>query len=512
MNLKRFLGLIVALTVGMTVEAQNVITSIGSVADFQNFAASVNKGDNYNGITVTLTAADIKLDGVNWTPIGTSAHPFNGTFDGQGHTISNLTVTATDLYAGLFGRVGSTGIVKNVNISSGTIAVTTNPGSAASHHGGIAGYNEGTIVGCSNSATVTGYSYEHARIGGIVGTNAAAGKVQNCYNLGEVYSSRTEVFIGGIAGNNYGYVYNCFMRSNVLKGIPSSSSPYPLYGNNAGTVTGCFYADGATTDVSLPIDLKDGSDNSTTLSDDNNLGSGKNVLLSGRTLYTDTGWNTLCLPFNIPAGATGYSPIAGAKVMTLSSSSYSTSKGYGELTLNFDDATSIEAGKPYIVKWDTIFGNLSNPVFLNVTVSNTTQTTETTCVDFVGSFSPVAIAAEDKTMLYLGEDNKLFYPSSAMTINSCRAYFRLKGDLVAGEPINITAIKSFNLNFGDEETTSVNEVTDYSRFSFHDGWYDLSGRKLKNSTPSEIKNSKTQELKNLPPGLYIHNGRKVIIK
>jgi hypothetical protein len=167
------------------------------------------------------------------------------------------------------------------------------------------------------------------------------------------------------------------------------------------------------------------------------------------------------------------------------------------------------------VKWDTIFGNLSNPVFLNVTVSNTTQTTETTCVDFVGSFSPVAIAAEDKTMLYLGADNKLFYPSSAMTINSCRAYFRLKGDLVAGEPINITAIKSFNLNFGDEETTGIiNLETNHSPLGETEGasWYDLSGRKLKNSTPSELKNSKTQELKNLPPGLYIHNGRKVIIK
>ena len=507
MNLKRFLGLIVALTVGMTVEAQTVI---GNKDQLIAFATSVNNGTFGSG-SAKLTADIEFANNEYWTPIGTSAHPFNGTFDGQGHTISNLKVQASGLYAGLFGYVAGGAVVKDVHVMSGTIEVTTNPGSAASHHGGIAGYNEGTIVGCSNSATVTGYSYEHARIGGIVGTNAAAGKVQNCYNLGEVYSSRTEVFIGGIAGNNYGYVYNCFMRSNVLKGIPSSSSPYPLYGNNAGTVTGCFYAGGATTDVSLPIDLKDGSDNSTTLSGDN-LGSGKNVLLSGRTLYTDTGWNTLCLPFDIPEGATGYSPIAGAKVMTLSSSSYSTSKGYGELTLNFVDATSIEAGKPYIVKWDTDFGDLSNPVFLNVTVSNTTQTTETTCVDFVGSFSPVAIAAEDKTMLYLGADNKLFYPSSAMTINSCRAYFRLKGDLVAGEPINITAIKSFNLNFGDEETTSVNEVTDYSRFSFHDGWYDLSGRKLKNSTPSEIKNSKTQELKNLPPGLYIHNGRKVIIK
>ena len=87
----------------------------------------------------------------------------------------------------------------------------------------------------------------------------------------------------------------------------SSHSPYPLYGNNSGTVTGCFYADGATTDVSAPIVLADDSDNSTTLS--TNDGQTKNILLSGRTLFTDGGWNTLCLPFSIPATVANYSPI-----------------------------------------------------------------------------------------------------------------------------------------------------------------------------------------------------------
>lgn len=503
MNLKRFLGLIVALTVGLAVKAQAIARVISNQAQLIAFAEDVNNGTFGDG-EADLTD-NIDLHGYDWTPIGTSEHPFKGRFYGNNHKISQLTVNTDGLYAGLFGYVDKGAEVKEVHIMSGSIAVKKDPGLNASYHGGIAGYNLGSINKCSNRATVSGSDFVHARIGGIVGENGTdqdySGVIRNCYNLGDVYSSKTEVFIGGIAGNNHGYVYNCFMRSNVLKGIPSSSSPYPLYGNNAGTVTGCFYAGGATTDVSLPIAIADGSDNSTTLSGDN-LGSGKNVLLSGRTLYTDTGWNTLCLPFDIPAGATGYSPIAGAKVMTLSSSSYSTSKGYGELTLNFVDATSIEAGKPYIVKWDTDFGNLSNPVFLNVTVSNTTQTTETTCVVFVGSFSPVAIAAEDNTMLYLGADNKLFYPSSTMTINSCRAYFRLKDDLVAGEPINITAIKSFNLNFGDEETTGIiNLETNHSPLGKTEGasWYDLSGRKL-------------QELKNLHPGLYIYNGRKVLIK
>lgn len=505
LNMKRLLSILIALTVGLAVKAQT--TEIGNKDQLIAFANNVNNGTFGSG-SAKLTADIVFANDDDWTPIGTSAYRFSGTFDGQGHKISNLKVQASGLYAGLFGYVAGGAVVKDVHVMSGTIAVTTDPGSDASHHGGIAGYNEGTIVGCSNSATVTGYSYEHARIGGIVGTNAAAGKVQNCYNLGVVYSGQTQVYIGGIVGENFGTVQNCFMKSDVQTNGGNYHKNYPLYTSSSGTIANCFYAGGTTDDAPYtgspaPIALADdGTGNSSTLS--TNHGQTKHVLLSNRTLFTD-GWNTLCLPFDIPAGATGYSPIAGAKVMTLSSSSYSTSKGYGELTLNFVDATSIEAGKPYIVKWDTDFEDLSNPVFLNVTVNNVTPTPiETECTDFVGSISPVVINAEDKRMLYLGADNKLFYPNSAMTINSCRAYFRLKGDLVAGEPINITAIKSFNMNFGDEETTSVNEVTDYSRFSFHDGWYDLSGRKLKNSTPGELKN--------LPKGLYIHNSRKVIIK
>lgn len=502
MNLKRFLGLIVALTVGMTVEAQ---TEIGTKAELIAFATSVNNGTFGSG-SAKLTADIVFANDDNWTPIGTSTYRFSGTFDGQGHKISNLKVQASGLYAGLFGYVAAGAVVKDVHVMSGTIEVTTNPGSDASHHGGIAGYNEGTIVGCSNSATVTGYSYEHARIGGIVGTNAAAGKVQNCYNLGVVYSGQTQVYIGGIVGENFGTVQNCFMKSYVRTNGGNYQKNYPLYTSNSGTITNCFYAGGTTydapyTESPAPIALADdGTGNSSTLSTYHEKT--KHVLLSNRTLFTD-GWNTLCLPFDIPAGATGYSPIAGAKVMTLSSSSYSTSKGYGELTLNFVDATSIEAGKPYIVKWDTDFGDLSNPVFLNVTVNNVTPTPIVTdCTNFVGSFSPVAIAAEDKTMLYLGADNKLFYPSSAMTINSCRAYFRLKGDLVAGEPINITAIKSFNLNFGDEETTGIVDVEANSSLftihSSHSSWFTLDGRRL--------------QVKPTTKGLYIHNGRKVLIK
>ena len=78
-----------------------------------------------------------------------------------------------------------------------------------------------------------------------------------------------------------------------------------------------------------------------------NNGEQISVTLDGRTLYKDGSWNTLCLPFEIPNIA--YTPLRGAKVKALSSTSYSD----GTLTLDFSrNLTSLEAGKPYIVKWE----------------------------------------------------------------------------------------------------------------------------------------------------------------
>ena len=125
-------------------------------------------------------------------------------------------------------------------------------------------------------------------------------------------------------------------------------------------------------------------------------------------------------------------------------------------------------------------------------------------VDFIGSFSPVALTANDYTKLYLGGENTLYYPTESMTINACRAYFSLKG-VEAGTPSS-PGIKGFVLNF-DDDATGINRLTPDSS---HDGgektdeWVDLSGRKI--NAPSTIHNPQ------LPRGIYIHNGKKIIIK
>ncbi len=403
---------------------------------------------------MTLTA-DLDLSDVSWMPIGTISNPFKGTFDGQGHTISNLNVniqgSSTGDVAGLFGQVAPEGVVKDVNISSGRIYVNA-PSStgAACYIGSIVGLNEGTVVGCSNAALVLG-NWDFARVGGIVGKNS--GKVQNCYNLGELYTSKINNFAGGIVGNNKGTVQNCFMRSTITTGGGTSMSKkqdYPVYGNNdGGIIKGCFYMNGAAGNTTTPLVLSDGNDNSADIS--SYAGSAKNVLLQDRSLYSDGSWNTICLPFDIPAGADNYSPIPGAKVMRLVRSSFKKTT----LTLNFEDVTEIVAGQPYIVKWtDPISGDLSNPVFMDVTLSEQLQPVETEYTTMTGSFAPVNLEAGDRTVLYLGADNLLYYPSAAQTINAFRAGFKLNG-LKAGDPEN--GVNVISLDF-DGTTTAIHDI------------------------------------------------------
>jgi hypothetical protein len=180
-------------------------------------------------------------------------------------------------------------------------------------------------------------------------------------------------------------------------------------------------------------------------------------------------------------------------VKTLASSSFAG----GTLTLNFEDATTIEAGKPYLVKWAS--GNdIKDPMFTNVTISNTLTSVTTDYVNFVGSFSPVSLTGGDKSVLYLGANSTLYYPSADKTVNSCRAVFRLKGIEAGDLP---QQARRFVLNFGDGETTTgiIGIGSTRTDTDKNDGyWYDLQGRKLSGKP--------TQK------GIYINHGNKVVIK
>ena len=239
------------------------------------------------------------------------------------------------------------------------------------------------------------------------------------------------------------------------------------------------------------------------------------VTLQNRTLWKDRTWNTLCLPFDLedsdtdndhPAASGGIdgktftgTELEGATVKTLSTSSFDEATGI--LTLTFSgDQTSIEAGKPYIVKWATQGQNITDPVFNDVIIKAEYHAVATDYVSFMGSYMAFGLEANDRTMLYLGANNTLYYPSAAMTVGACRAVFELKG-ITAGDPAN--GVRSFVLDFGEGETTSLNEELRMKNEESAGAWYDLSGR---NVLPH------TSHLSPLKKGVYINNGKKVVIK
>ena len=195
----------------------------------------------------------------------------------------------------------------------------------------------------------------------------------------------------------------------------------------------------------------------------------------------------------VPAGT----PLAGATLKELDvTGTYDNKKtGFDDATstlrLYFKDATSISAGVPYIIKWPD-GDDIVNPLFMGVTVSNADPTTVQSVdekVRFAGHYVPTAFDAENQNILFLGADNKLYYPQSGARINACRAYFELAD-------VNAPVMNN-HLNFGDGETTEI-KTTNYTNHTNSNVWYDLSGRKLDQQPTKK--------------GVYIHEGRKVVIK
>ena len=198
-----------------------------------------------------------------------------------------------------------------------------------------------------------------------------------------------------------------------------------------------------------------------------------------RTLRTGS-YNTFAVPFSmtIPSGWT---------VKELSSASFSE----GVLTLNFDNASSIEAGKPYLVKVSATT-DLSAAAFTGVIVSKDAVPFTSTDVDFIPTLGATTISGDVKSILFLGASNKLYNPNAEnSSMKGFRAYFQLKGSAL------MAPARAFNIDFGDGETTGIISVSGSGlTVNGSDGCYDLQGRR--------IEGQPTQK------GVYIVNGKKVI--
>ncbi|MBP3775715.1 MAG: hypothetical protein J6I37_01875 [Prevotella sp.] len=243
------------------------------------------------------------------------------------------------------------------------------------------------------------------------------------------------------------------------------------------------------------VDLADNGDNTDAISNIiTNYGSKADVTLQDRTLYKDGNWNTLCLPFDVTISG---SVLDGDGVVAKVFDESSTLDDAGLLTLKFIDApATITAGTPFIIKW-TSGSSIVNPVFEGVTIS-TMAAQEVTSTDgkvkFVGQYSPFAITdANINEILYVASGNKIGYSSKTRNLKSCRAHFWVQPNGGGA------GARSIDMDFGDGETTSVNEeLRMKNEESAAAQWYTLDGVRLSGKPSSK--------------GIYINNGKKIIIK
>ena len=197
-------SLAAAKDLGYTIESNGSYT-VTSADGLMNIAELVNGGKS--DINITLDT-DIDLTGKDWTPIGTDYdNSYKGTFDGGGHTITGLTFTTNDEYAGLFGWLNRAGTVKNVVMEG--VQITSNRIYGGSI-GGVVGYSWGTIENCSVSGSVSGTVY----VGGVVGVQRD-GSITGCSSSATVKGT---LYVGGVAGwTNFGATLTaCYATGNVI--------------------------------------------------------------------------------------------------------------------------------------------------------------------------------------------------------------------------------------------------------------------------------------------------------
>lgn len=255
-----------------------------------------------NRISLTgkyILMRDLDLKNDEWTPIGTRVHPYKGTFDGNGHTISNFTISDEIFYAGLFGyaenaeiinlgivncninirydldsKDGSTvyagclvawnefGTVKNCN-ATGSVYVNSIGKDGAyntdAYVGGLVGYNSGTVTCCHASVAVNAVSLDDAMSGGLVGSNEgvisysfADGNVRaEARDYGNLYNGNTNpntgAYAGGLVGRNscdygngdrIGHIFNCYALGEASASATAYGGKFASASSMAGGLVG----------------------------------------------------------------------------------------------------------------------------------------------------------------------------------------------------------------------------------------------------------------------------------
>ncbi len=192
---------------------------IASVSDWQQLMGTSSDWSKY-----FIMTADIDLQGISLTPVGNTTTNFTGVFDGDEYIIYNADMNKpTTDNIGLFGRVGTAGRIRSLDVED--VNMTGN-----NYVGGLAGYNYGDINDCYVTGTVTGKSNY---VGGLTGRNT--GTITDCYEIVTVAAGSSS-YVGGLTGNNLSTIERCYAAGSVS----GNSNVGGLTGRDSGTMTSCY--------------------------------------------------------------------------------------------------------------------------------------------------------------------------------------------------------------------------------------------------------------------------------
>jgi len=423
-----------------------------------------------------------------------------GTVNKMGNTILN----AKGGTAGSNGTGGNRGLTASQHPGSNVYMASGGGGGGAGGFGGAAsnigtggcggggggGGAAGNVAWVLYSGTANGYYHAGAK-GGKGGKNGNGTSAPEGTSIELTNPKYADIQAGGLRPNASDYTDNAGWESGNAwhEGGDGGSCGIPTRGGAVGTVMPAN-SDGTWTIASMPafdvelqieyetaLALSETADNTAALGEWN--GCEADVTLT-RTLQPG-GYNTFAVPFGmaIPSGWT---------VKELSSASLSE----GVLTLNFAAASSIEAGKPYLVKVNATT-DLAASAITGVIVSKDAVPSTSAVVDFIPTFGATTITGDVEDILFLSSGNTLLNPSAENPqMKGFRAYFLLKGAAAQAKA------RAFVMNFGDGEATGIITVSAEQPATVRDGIYDLQGRK--------IEGQPTQK------GIYIVNGKKTVIK
>ena len=274
----------------------------------------------------------------------------------------------------------------------------------------------------------------------------------------------------------------------TLEGLlPGTDYAVQVQGIYSGGTTEWSEAVGFTTSELLEL-ANDATDNSAIIAAKD--GKVTDVQLTGRTLYKDGEWNTICLPFALDATELAASPLADGDIRTLDNFAVEGTT----VSLNFTAegaVTEIEAGKPYLIRW-TSGKHIVSPLFTSVTVNKTMNDVVCTAgekaVTFKGNYDKMIYSEDNTSVLFFDDDNNLDYPLAGTSIGAMRGYFQLAG--LTADGIEFVT----NLNVYDPDGISLTPALSEGEGD----WYDLGGRKLAGKPTMK--------------GIYVNGGRKVTIK